>query len=269
MPEAHRDRVPLVGGNWKMDTDAVSSSALAGAVAERCGAQNGPCEVAIFPPFPYLWHAAEAIGDVGLILGAQDLSDRDAGAFTGQVSGAMLVDLGIDMVLVGHSERRHVLGEEDVLVNAKLHAALRAGIRPVLCVGETTSQRREGQAVAVVESQVRAGLADVEVAAMRGLVVAYEPVWAIGTGDTATPGDAESMHAAIRTVTADLYDEDVGAELRILYGGSVNPGNAGALFDRPGVDGGLVGGASLDARAFADIVHAAVVSTGPGEPLQP
>ena len=251
------NRQPFVGGNWKMNTTSTEADALAGAVASF---DAGASQLAIFPPFVYLDRVSSAINNRGassLIVGAQDLDHRDNGALTGQISAAMLLDLGVSAVLTGHSERRHVMGESDELVGLKTAKALDAGLLCLLCIGETLDERQAGETDAVNERQLRAGLAGVPASALDNLVIAYEPVWAIGTGRTASPEDAQQAHAAIRGVLQSIASETIADATRILYGGSVKPDNAAELFAKPDIDGGLIGGASLDAGAFASICQAA------------
>jgi triosephosphate isomerase len=213
-------------------------------------------DVAVFPPFVYLQDAARQLKDNGVALGAQSVCAEPIGAFTGEVSGAMLRDVGCTYVIVGHSERRQLYGENDALVARKFVAAQAAGLVPVLCVGETLEEREQGATTAVVARQLDAVLAVTGVAALRAAVVAYEPVWAIGTGRTATPEQAQEVHAMIRARIA-VADAKIAAEVRILYGGSVKASNARELFAMPDIDGGLVGGASLKADEFAQICAAA------------
>lgn len=254
---AHRK--PFVGGNWKMNTNALSAADLARAVIDGVGSVTDRVDVAIFPPFPYLLAVGSVLRDrqSRIMLGAQDVYPKADGAFTGEVSTAMLKDCGVKAVLVGHSERRHVIGEGDTLLNAKVRAVLEASLHCVLCIGETLAQREAGTTDAVNEAQLRAGLADVDAAHMAQVTIAYEPVWAIGTGKTATPGDAQAAHARVRAVLASLYGAEVAQAVRIQYGGSVKPDNAADLFGRPDIDGGLIGGASLKAADFVPIVKAA------------
>ncbi|HHN78856.1 MAG TPA: triose-phosphate isomerase, partial [Phycisphaerales bacterium] len=202
----HGPRTPVIGGNWKMNTNAESSRALAEAVGEGCRSIDG-VEVFVCPPFPYLRRVGGALTDAGggVSLAAQDVWHEPDGAFTGEVSAAMLLDCGVSVVLTGHSERRHVIGENDGLVNKKTITALNAGLSVVLCIGETLDQREKGETDAVNEGQLRAGLDGVAPEQMASVIVAYEPVWAIGTGKTATPGDAQDAHAKIRGVLGDLY----------------------------------------------------------------
>lgn len=252
-------RTPFVGGNWKMNTDretaVVLAEAVRGAVEEEGLVRF--LDVAMFPPFPYLIPVGETIRASGILLGAQDVYHEPEGAYTGEVGPPMLVDCGVDVVLAGHSERRHVIGEDDELVNRKLRAGLDAGLWGVLCVGETLEEREAEETEAVNLGQLRAGLEGVPTEQMRQVVIAYEPVWAIGTGRTATPEDAQAVHAALRAEVRALYDEPIARGVRIIYGGSVKPDNAAELFGGEDVDGGLIGGASLDAASFLEIVRAA------------
>lgn len=254
-------RRPIVGGNWKMNTDRASGPALAGAVAAACAASASRADVVLFPPFPYLLPVADALAKAPAAtrpaLGAQDLYHADKGAFTGEVSPVMLKDCGCTWALAGHSERRHVLHEGDDLVNMKLLAALHAGLSVTLCVGEKLEQRLTGQTDTINERQVERGLRDVKPDELSRVVIAYEPVWAIGTGKTATPEDAQSAHAHIRAVVASIFSPAAAGGLRIQYGGSVTAANAAALMAMPDVDGALVGGASLKDADFAAIVAAA------------
>lgn len=255
---AHRK--PFVGGNWKMNTDRAAASELARGVVDGAGTLEG-VQVAVFPPFPYLLTVGSILRErQSLIqLGAQDLSEHPDGAFTGEVSVAMLRDCGVSVVLCGHSERRHVIGETDATVNLKVRAALAGGLEVILCVGETLEQREAGETDAVNERQVRAGLAEVSAEELTRVTIAYEPVWAIGTGKTATPGDAQDAHEKIRAVVTDLFGPASGEAVRIQYGGSVKPSNAGELMACPDIDGGLIGGASLKAGDFIAICRAAGV----------
>jgi triosephosphate isomerase len=241
----------LIAGNWKMHTARAEAVALADAAA-ALAAELPAIEIAIMPPFPWLEAVASQLAGSAAKLGAQDLHEADRGAFTGEVAGSMLREAGCRYVIVGHSERRHLMGETDDQVCAKVTQALRCGLRPILCVGETLDERDAGRESEVVARQLGAGLAGTDLTA--GLTIAYEPVWAIGTGRTATPDQAQAMHRLIRE---GLGSHPGGAGLRILYGGSVKPSNAAELFAQPDVDGGLIGGASLDADAFAAIARAA------------
>jgi triosephosphate isomerase len=244
-------RQALVVGNWKMHGSRESVAALIGGILESMPA--GPAEVAVCPTYVHLSQALELCGGSSLAVGAQDCSHMESGAYTGEVAAPMLADIGCSWVILGHSERRQYHAESDNLVAAKLTAAVAAGLRPILCVGETREQRESGEAQAVVARQLRGALDGQP--GLAGLVVAYEPVWAIGTGLTATPEQAQEMHAFIRGTLGDNEGLDPGAT-RILYGGSVKAANAAELFAQPDIDGALVGGAALKAPEFLAIVGA-------------
>jgi triosephosphate isomerase len=247
-----------------MNTDLASAVELADDVVAGCAEFVQRCDVAVFPPFPYLQSVGKTLGHHGVLLGAQDVYSESNGAFTGEVSAEMLVDLNVAIVLCGHSERRHILDETDESVNLKTQAALDAGLWVTLCVGETLEQREAGRTENVVLEQLTAGLDGVPVEQMRQVVIAYEPVWAIGTGKTASPQDAQIVHALIRQKLAALYDGATAAATRIQYGGSVKAANAAELAAQPDVDGFLVGGASLKGEEFVSIVRAAagVIAAG-------
>lgn len=247
----------FIAGNWKLNKGPADAAALAEGLAARLSGDPG-ADLAVFPPYLSIGAALGRLQGTGIEVGAQDLFDQDQGAFTGAVSGPMIREAGCSRVLVGHSERRSLFGDTDAIVRAKLHAALGAGLLPILCVGETLDQRDAGSAIAVVTGQLAAALEGLEPDQLPGVTVAYEPVWAIGTGRTASPAQAQEMHAAIRAWLADRYPAFVAADLRIQYGGSVKPKNAAELLSQPDIDGALVGGASLDADSFARIVEAAV-----------
>jgi triosephosphate isomerase len=247
-------RTKLVLGNWKMNGDVASAEALLAAVRDGAGPLSG-ARVGVCPPYPYLGLAAARLAGSSVGWGAQDVCEHDDGAYTGEVSARMLADLGCTWVLVGHSERRTLFGDTDAIVARKAARALAAGLVPVVCVGETLSERESGATEAVLARQVDAVCATLA-GASEGCVLAYEPVWAIGTGLTATPQQAQDAHAFIR---ARLAAGGVAAapRLQLLYGGSVKPSNAVELFARPDVDGGLIGGASLVAADFLAILRAA------------
>ena len=247
-------RTPYVGGNWKMNTNAAEGIALVDSIQAKL--QDGGVDVAVFPPFPYLMGIGNQIAG-SISLGAQDLWHSDNGAYTGEVSTDMLKDCGATAVLTGHSERRHVIGESDELVNHKTKRGLEAGLTVVLCIGEQLEEREAGQTDAVNERQIRAGLAGVSEEQLANVVIAYEPVWAIGTGKTATPADAQDAHAKIRGLIGSMYSDAAASAIRIIYGGSMKPGNAGELMAMPDVDGGLIGGASLKAEDFCSIIDSA------------
>ncbi len=248
-------RARCVAGNWKMHGSLTANQRLLDAV--RAGAESVDgvdCTVCV--PFPYLAQTEAALRGSRVAIGAQTLSEHDTGAYTGEVSGAMLRDFGCRYVIVGHSERRALYGERDAQVAAKFAAAQRAGLKPILCVGETLGEREQGVTAEVVGRQLDAVLDAAGVASLGAALVAYEPVWAIGTGRTATPEQAQSVHELIRARIA-ARDVEVAAGVSILYGGSVKAGNAAELFAMPDVDGGLIGGASLVAEDFLAIVRAA------------
>jgi triosephosphate isomerase (TIM) len=251
-------RTPFVAGNWKMVGDRISSVSLAkGVVSGSADVAGHEVQVAVIPPFVYLPLVAEAVSSSGVALGAQDVYFETKGAFTGEISPAMLKDVGCTYVLCGHSERRHVIGETDPLINKKVLAALSGGLLPILCVGELLAERDGGQTEKVCERQLKAGLAGLHAEQVLAVTIAYEPVWAIGTGRTATPQQAQEVHAFIRGLLAKMYDKKVAEEMRIQYGGSVKPDNAKELMAQKDVDGLLVGGASLKADDFVKIIEAA------------
>ena len=244
-----------IAGNWKMNMSLADSAALAAGLAQRLGNVTD-VDVAVAPPFVSLKTVADALAGSQIALGAQNAFYEDNGAFTGETSCAMLKDVGCSFVILGHSERRHVIGETDELINRKVLKALADGVDVILAVGELLEQRQADQTMDVVGRQVRIGLEGVSKAAMANVTVAYEPVWAIGTGLTASPEQAQEVHAMIRGLLADLYDDATAQTARIQYGGSVKPSNAAELLSLPDVDGALVGGASLKVDDFAGIVEA-------------
>lgn len=246
----------LVAGNWKMHTDREEAIALAQAIVANLG-DPGLVHVAVCPPFVNLEVVRQVLEGSPIQLGAQNMHYEEAGAYTGEVSAAMLRAVGCRYVILGHSERRQYFGETDALVNRKVKRALQYGLVPIVCVGETLEERQAGQAEAVVTCQLQGVLESIELTSAEALVIAYEPVWAIGTGHTATPAQAQEMHALIRQLLVSRYGDAIGRALHILYGGSVKPDNAAALFAQPDVDGGLIGGASLKAADFIEIVRAA------------
>lgn len=254
-------RRPLVAGNWKMNLDLAGARKLVSGIQTGLGALNvgERVDVAVCPPHVYLYPVSEAVRGARIQLGAQDGYYEPSGAFTGEVSAAMLFDVGCRYVIIGHSERRHTIGhlEDDRMINLKLRAARSANLVPILCVGETLSERRAGQTMDVLTFQLTAGLVGTSPRLGDELVIAYEPVWAIGTGETATPEQAQEAHAHLRMELRRLAGP-VAEEVRILYGGSVKADNAKAIFEKPDVDGGLIGGASLKADSFLGIIGAAL-----------
>jgi len=247
-------RKPIIAGNWKMhktNAEAVSlcqdlTKLVSGAVA---------VEVVVCPPFTALFPVKAALGESGIRLGGQNIYWENQGAFTGEVSAMMLKDVGCEYVIIGHSERRQIFAETDQMVNSKLKAALANGITPIMCVGETLAQREAGETGSLIDGQVKAGLVGLTAGAVAGMVIAYEPIWAIGTGRTASADDANGVCALVRRAVADLYGADAAEKVRIQYGGSVKPDNIAELMAKSDIDGALVGGASLDAATFANIVN--------------
>ncbi|MHC4298463.1 MAG: triose-phosphate isomerase [Planctomycetota bacterium] len=268
-------RKPFVAGNWKMNTDSQSSVDLAEGIASgSLGVAGKSVTVAVCPPFVYLQPVARAVGksdiavgaqdiyfEVGksdIAVGAQDIYFEPNGAFTGEISASMLKDVGCVYAICGHSERRRVIGETDELINKKVAAAITGGLLPILCVGELLSEREAGQTNDVVTRQLKEGLAGLSAEKASAVTIAYEPVWAIGTGKTATPQQAQEVHELIRKLLAEIYDEKLAQEIRIQYGGSAKPSNAAELMGQPDIDGLLVGGASLKTEDFLAIIKAAV-----------
>jgi triosephosphate isomerase (TIM) len=249
-------RTPMVIGNWKMNGTLAETRALTTALRDGLK-RPGRVEVAVCPPFTALACAAEVLAGSPIMLGAQNCHDAPSGAHTGEISPPMLVELGCRLVLCGHSERRREMGETDEQIKLKVAAVLASGMTPVLCVGETEEERRQGLTFTTVEGQLRAGLAGLDPAAVGRCVLAYEPVWAIGTGVNATPAQAAEVHGYLRGLLSELGSKDTAQGIRILYGGSVKADNADALLAEHDIDGALVGGASLTAPGFIGIVRKA------------
>ncbi|MDR7385493.1 triosephosphate isomerase [Promicromonospora iranensis] len=253
-------RTPLMAGNWKMNLDhqqAISTVQKLSWSLKDAKHDYNAVEVAVLPPFTDLRSVQTLVdGDkLELVYGAQDISKHESGAYTGEISGAMLAKLGCTYVAIGHSERREHHGESDELINAKVRAAFAHGLTPILCVGEGLEVRKAGNQVSHTLAQVEAALADVPAEQIATIVIAYEPVWAIGTGEVATPEDAQEVCGAIRRVLGELCDQSVADGVRVLYGGSVKSGNVAQIMAQPDVDGALVGGASLDPEEFAKIAR--------------
>jgi triosephosphate isomerase len=247
-------RRPLIAANWKMFLDRKSGVALAEELVVKTSDVDKR-DILVCPSAPLLSDVARALSGSRITLGGQNMYHEKEGAFTGEVSAAQLLSVGCTHVILGHSERRHVFGENDEVINRKVLYALKSGLKPVFCVGELLEQREAGDTVEVVHEQVVRGLEGVEASDIEEVVLAYEPVWAIGTGKTATPEDADSVQALIRKTLSELYGKETAQDLRILYGGSVKPDNIAGLMAKENVDGALVGGASLRADSFSDIVH--------------
>ena len=251
-----RYRKTIIAGNWKMNKTATEAKKFADDFKALLPKTKW-CDVVVCVPSVDISAAVRAFKDSRVAVGAQNLFYEDHGAYTGEVSAAMLCDLGVKYVIVGHSERRAMFGETDAIVNKKVHAALNAGLNPIICVGESLDQREMGVTMELIALQVKSALAGVAAENIRRCVIAYEPIWAIGTGKTATADQAEEVCTAIRKVVGELYGEDAAKALTVQYGGSMNPKNAEELLNKPDVDGGLIGGASLKADQFAVIVDAA------------
>lgn len=246
----------LIAGNWKMNTRSATAAKLAKGVVDAVG-QSDAVEVALCPPFTYLSCVAEAVAGTNVELGAQNFYAAADGAFTGEINASMLTDVGCRFVILGHSERRQIMGETDADVSKKLHAAMAGNLIPIVCVGETLEQREADQTEKVVETQIRGSLEGLDEVRAAGIVIAYEPVWAIGTGKTATKEQAEAVHQFIRELLGKIFSPEVAGQIRIQYGGSVKPDNAAELLAQPNIDGALVGGASLKVDDFVAIIKAA------------
>ena len=246
-------RKTIIAGNWKMNKTPSEAASLADEIGKI---QNAPCEVVICPPFVDLFFAKKAIEGTNVKLGAQNCHWAESGAFTGEISADMLIEAGCEYVIIGHSERRQYFGETDETVNKRTRAALAKGLKVILCVGETKEERESGVTEKVIDRQIKLGLADLTPEEMACVVIAYEPVWAIGTGLTATKEQAEEVCAFIRSLIASLFGKDVAQETTIQYGGSMNAKNCAELLSMPNIDGGLIGGAALKPADFAVIVAA-------------
>ncbi len=247
-------RRALIAGNWKMHTTVMDACHLAAAIAGQC-ADVPDRDVLLAPPYTVLSEVSHVIRESGVIVGVQNVCWEEKGAFTGEISPVMVKDAGGTAAIVGHSERRQIFHEDDSLINRRLLGSLRFGLLTILCVGETLEQREENKTFEVVEQQTRNGLAGVEASVMDKVVIAYEPVWAIGTGKTATKEQAQEVHAFIRSRIENMYEKSIADQVRILYGGSVKQDNVDALMAQPDIDGALVGGAALDAESFGRIIH--------------
>lgn len=254
-------RKKFIAGNWKMNLDGTEAVALAeGLAGQIAGGQADTVDVAVCPPYVYLDRVVRAVANSTIAVGSQNAYFEGNGAFTGEISLAMLADVGCKYVILGHSERRHVIGETDELINKKVHAVLASALDPIFCIGELLEQREAGQTEAVCERQVREGLKGVTVEQMSRVTIAYEPVWAIGTGKTATSEQAQEVHAFVRGLLGQVFDASTAEAVRIQYGGSVKPDNAQELMSNPDVDGVLVGGASLKVGDFASIIEGGIAA---------
>ncbi len=247
----------LIAGNWKMNCGPNEAAELLEGLKNRKSEVSEDVDVLVCPPFVSLSMAVNYLHDTDIQVGAQNFHYEDNGAYTGEISATMLEESGCNYVLVGHSERREYFGETDELVNKKAHKALAHSLVPVICVGETLEERKSGVHFDLVSDQVKIALRGISSIEVLDIVIAYEPIWAIGTGETASPEQAQEMHAHIRTILADIYDAETASAIRILYGGSMKPGNAEELLSQTDVDGGLIGGASLSAEGFSEIITTA------------
>ena len=253
LPKEGTMRTPIIAGNWKLNQTISEAVSLTTALKPLVAACTG-VEIIVAPPFTALVSVSSAIADSNIRLAAQDMYWEDNGAFTGEVSAPMLKDVGCDYVIIGHSERRQYFDETNESVNQKVKAALAHGLKPIICVGEQLEEREAGQTEAVIENHVTGGISGLSATDLSSCVLAYEPVWAIGTGKTATPAQAQDVHNFIRGLLTKAYSAAVASQICIQYGGSVKPENASELMGQPDVDGALVGGASLEAESFAQIV---------------
>ncbi|MBM9606230.1 triose-phosphate isomerase [Desulfopila inferna] len=247
-------RKSLMAGNWKMHTTAIEARSLAADIARKCP-ETTDREVLLAPPFTVLREVAEVLSRTDVILASQNVCWEEKGAFTGEISPVMLKDCGVSSAIIGHSERRQIFHEDNALINKRVLGALSFDLMAILCIGETEEEQENGKTFAVLEAQVRQGLQGVEPQQMEKMVIAYEPVWAIGTGKTATKEQAQEVHLSIRRLIEKIYEKNIADRLRILYGGSVKPANVDELMSQPDIDGALVGGAALDAESFGRIIN--------------
>jgi len=250
-------RIKVIAGNWKMNNDPNETRDLISKLLAGLKNLNSTCEVVICPPYTSLSEASSMIKDSKIRLGAQNIHEEENGAFTGEVSAKMLLNTGCEYVIIGHSERRTIYKESDALINKKIKRALKNNLKPIFCVGELLEEREKNITEQVIKSQVLKGLQDFSVNDLKDLIIAYEPVWAIGTGKTATPQQAEEVHLFIRTLLANNFSSDFAENLSILYGGSVKPDNSKELLSQKNIDGALVGGACLNADSFINIIKSA------------
>ena len=247
----------FIAGNWKMNKTAAETAELASALKASLAQFAGKCEIAVCPTFTSLATAVEILKGSNVKVGAQNIHWADNGAYTGEISGAMLKEIGVEYVIIGHSERRQYFGETDETVNQRIKAALKYGLKPIVCIGETLAEREGGVTNTVLEKQIRGAFADISAVDMDAVTIAYEPVWAIGTGKTATPDVAQETHAFIRSVLTALYG-DKAQDIVVQYGGSMKPENSGALVSKQDIDGGLIGGAALKADSFTALIQNAL-----------
>ena len=253
----HHKKPPFIAGNWKMHMTIQEAKLLAAAII-KASLELAEAEIVLIPPFTALRSVKKLAGESPVQLGAQNLFWEEKGAYTGEISAPMLKNVGCRYVVIGHSERRQYFGETDATVNKKIGAALNSKLNPIVCMGETLEEREAGKTMPRVESQIQAGLAGLTPEQFREIIIAYEPIWAIGTGKTATPGQAEEVHAFIREKLAEIYGKEAAFCAIIIYGGSVKPANSYSLFREKNIDGSLVGGASLEADSFIQIIKEAI-----------
>ncbi|MGE5680606.1 MAG: triose-phosphate isomerase [Bacillota bacterium] len=250
-------RKKVIAGNWKMYNDIPASENLISELKKALSGQEIKADVIVCPPFTSLYTAGQLIKDSSIKLGAQNMYFEENGAYTGEISAGMLKSTGCEYVILGHSERRTIFKESDQLINKKIKKALSSGLKPIFCVGETLEEREGGVTESVIKTQVTEGLSGLSADDMKSVIIAYEPVWAIGTGKTATPEQAQEVHSFIRNLVKSLYSDQVSGELIIQYGGSVKPENAATLLSQADIDGALVGGACLKADSFFSIIKSA------------
>lgn len=250
-------RRKVIAGNWKMNNDISETQNLVSKLVSESQNENYNCDIIICPPFTSLQEASNLIEGSKIKLGAQNMFYEDSGAFTGEISAGMLKSVGCEYIILGHSERRHIFGETDEMINKKIKKAIEQNLKPIFCIGELLEERESGTTKDVVRNQVTKGLDGISENQLENLIIAYEPVWAIGTGITATPGQAEEVHLFVRDLIKELYSDDAGNSIRIQYGGSVKPENAKELLSQPNIDGALVGGACLKSDSFLKIAKSA------------
>lgn len=244
----------LIAGNWKMNCGPYDAAELLEGLKAKKAEVDEQVDVLVCPPFVSIGMAVKYLYDTDIQVGAQNLHFEENGAFTGEISGSMLAESGCNYVIIGHSERRQYFGESDITVNKRTHKAIEHKLAPIICVGESLDQRKSNEHFDIVKNQVIAALHNVSEKEALDVVIAYEPIWAIGTGETATPDQAQEMHEHIRNILSEIYNQEVADQINILYGGSMKPANAQELLSQPDVDGGLIGGASLDADSFSEII---------------
>ena len=248
------ERRPLIAGNWKMNLGIVESKKLAEEI-RHSAAKATDRDVMVAPTFTSLPTVAAALEGSNVLIAGQNVCWEESGAFTAEISPTMLTELGCSFAIIGHSERRHIFCEDDALINKRIQGAMSFGLTPIHCIGETLDERESNKTMTILESQIRKGLHDITLSSADNLVIAYEPVWAIGTGKTASKEQAQEVHAFVREILADIYEKSIASQIRILYGGSVNPENVDALMGQNDIDGALVGGAALKAEIFGRIIH--------------